>query len=463
MRIAVHRLRLAACLAASSILWSSAMAAAADAVEHTLGNGLRVIVKPDQRAPVVVSMVWYKAGSVDEFNGTTGVAHVLEHMMFKGTRSVPGGEFSKRIAAAGGRDNAFTSKDYTGYFQMLHKSQLPLSFKLEADRMANLVLAQEEFAKEIRVVMEERRWRTDDQPRAMVYERLMATALVAHPYRHPIIGWMNDIENMRVEDARAFYERWYAPNNAILVLVGDVAPQEMFDLAEQYFGGIKPKALPPRKPQEEPSQLGLKRLTVKAPAELPYVLMAYRVPVLRDPENDWEPYALEMLANVLDGNAAARLPRTLVRTERLANSAGASYDGIGRGPGLFYLDGVPGSGKTVEEVEEGLRRELHKIAVDGVTEEELRRIKAQAVAAHVYQRDSMFFQARQIGSVESAGLSHKTLDLMLEKLKAVTAAQVQEVANKYFNDDDLTVAYLDPQPLVARKPAVPPPGLRHAQ
>ncbi|OGA48034.1 MAG: peptidase M16 [Betaproteobacteria bacterium RIFCSPLOWO2_12_FULL_62_58] len=441
----------------------SAAAVAADAVEHTLANGLRVIVKPDRRAPVVVSMVWYKVGSVDEFNGTTGVAHLLEHMMFKGTKAVPGGEFSKIIAAAGGRDNAFTSKDYTGYFQMLHKSQLPLSFKLEADRMTNLVLTQVEFAKEIKVVMEERRWRTDDRARSMVYERLMATALAAHPYRNPVIGWMNDLENMRVEDARAFYERWYAPNNAVLVVVGDVAPQEVFGLAQQYFGAVNPKALPPRKPQEEPPQLGLKRLTVKAPAELPYVVMAYRVPVLRDPENDWEPYALEMLANVLDGNAAARLPRTLVRMERLANSAGASYDGIGRGPGLFYLDGVPTPGKTPLELEQGLRRELRRIADEGVTEDELKRIRSQAIAGQVYQRDSMFFQARQIGSVETAGLSHKILDLLLEKLKQVTAAQVQEVAKKYFSDEELTVAYLDPQPLAARKPAAPPPGLRHAQ
>ena len=346
---------------------------------------------------------------------------------------------------------------------MLHKSQLPLSFRLEADRMTNLVLSQEEFAKEIKVVMEERRLRTDDRARSVVYERLMATAIAVHPYRNPTIGWMNDLENIRVEDARAFYERWYAPNNAVVVVVGDVSPQEVFGLAQQYFGGIKPKVLPARKPQEEPPQLGLKRLTVKAPAELPYVVMAYRVPVLRDPENDWEPYALEMLSNVLDGNAAARLPRTLVRSERLANSAGASYDGIGRGPGLFYLDGVPTPGKTPLELEQGLRRELRRIAEEGVTEEELRRIKSQAIAARVYQRDSMFFQARQIGSAETAGLSYKMLDLLLEKLKQVTAAQVQEVANKYFSDDTLTVAYLDPQPLAARKPAAPLPGLRHAQ
>jgi zinc protease len=439
----------------------SAAAAASDAVEHTLDNGLRVIVKPDHRAPVVVSMVWYRIGSTDEVNGTTGVAHVLEHMMFKGTKDVPAGEFSRIIAAAGGRENAFTGKDYTGYFQTLHKSHLALALKLEADRMVNLTMSADEFSKEIRVVMEERRWRTDDRPRALVYERLMATALLEHPYRHPVIGWMNDIEHMRIEDARAFYATWYAPNNAILVVVGDVEPQDVFALAEQHFGPLKAKPLPSRKPQEEPPQLGIKRLTVKAPAELPYVLMAYRVPALRDPEKEWEPYALEMLANVLDGYEAARLPRTLVRAERVANSVGASYDGVGRGPALFFLEGVPSDGKSVSEMEQALRREVHKVATEGVSEEELKRIRAQVVAAHVYQRDSMFFQAREIGSMETAGLSYKTPDVILEKLKQVTPAQVQEVARKYFGDDRLTVAYLDPQPLENHKPAAPPPGVRH--
>lgn len=446
------------------VAWSTnVVASTPEAVVRTLANGMRVIVKPDRRAPVVVSMVWYRVGSVDEVNGATGVAHVLEHMMFKGTKEVPAGEFSRIIAAAGGRENAFTGRDYTGYFQTLHKSQLGLALKLEADRMANLVLSGEEFSKEVRVVMEERRWRTEDRPHALVYERLMGTALLAHPYRYPVIGWMSDLEHMRLQDARAFYETWYAPNNAVLVVVGDVSPEEVFGLATEHFGGLKPKALPGRKPQEEPSQLGVKRLTVKAPAELPYVLMAFRVPALRDPQKDWEPYALEVLANVLDGNDAARLPRTLVRTERVANSAGASYDGIGRGPAMFYLDGVPGGSTSVTELEQALRREVRKIADEGVSEDELKRVRAQVVAAHVYQRDSMFFQARQMGSMETAGLSYRTPDVILEKLKQVTPAQVQEVAKKYFGDDELTIGYLDPQPLAGRKPAAPPPGARHGR
>jgi zinc protease len=437
--------------------------AATDAAEHKLTNGMRVIVKPDRRAPVVVVMVLYQVGSVDEVNGLTGVAHVLEHMMFKGTAATPAGEYSRAIAGAGGRENAFTSNDYTGYFAVLQKSRLELALRLEADRMANLTLSGEEFAKEIKVVMEERRLRTDDRPRSLVYEQLMATALTAHPYRNPIIGWMSDIENLRVEDTRDFYRRWYTPNNATLVVVGDVEPDGVLALAGKYFGAIPSRGLPERKPQDEPSQLGAKRVTVKAPAELPYVLMAFRAPALRDPERDWEPYALDMLAAVLDGNEAARLNRTLVREERIASSADASYDGIARGPGFFYLSAAPTPGKSAAEVEQGLRREMAKIIDQGVTAEELDRIKAQAVAEHVYQRDSMFFQARQIASLEAAGISYRTLDLQLKKLREVTPEQVREVARKYFRDDFLTVATLDPQPLEGKRPAAPPAGLRHVQ
>lgn len=451
-----------------SMLGALALAAplclgADDTSEHQLANGLRVIVKPDRRAPVAVVMAWYRVGSIDEVNGVTGVAHVLEHMMFKGTSTMAAGEYSRTIAAAGGRDNAFTSSDFTGYFAMLQKSRLELALRLEADRMNNLTLSPEEFAKEIKVVMEERRLRTEDRPRSMVYEQLMATALTAHPYRNPVIGWMNDLENMRVEDTRDFYQRWYAPNNVVLVVVGDVEPRQVFELVEKHFGGIPSRALPPRKPQDEAPQLGAKRITVKAPAEQPYVIMTFRTPVLRDPAHDREPYALRMLAAVLSGNESARLNRSLVREQRLASAASASYDGIARGPDYFYLSATPTTGKSAAEVEQGLRREMSRIIDDGVTEEELNRVKAQYIAAEVYQRDSMFFQARVIGVLEMTGLSHRTVDLQLKKLREVTPEQVREVARKYFQDDALTIAYLDPQPVTKTRPVAPPAGLRHAQ
>ena len=450
------------CVLAALMPFTTAVAAA-QTHEQKLANGLRVIVKEDHRAPTVVSMVWYKAGSIDEFNGTTGVAHVLEHMMFKGTKAVPGGQFSKLIAAAGGRDNAFTSTDMTGYHEQLHKTQLPLAFRLEADRMANLVLSKAEFAKEIKVVMEERRLRTEDRPQALVQEQLMATVFAAHPYHAPVIGWMNDLENMTWHDAKTWYDRWYAPNNAVLVVVGDVDPQQVFALAARYFGKIKSKALPERKPQDEPAQRGVRRVTVKAPAELPYLLMGYRAPILRDVESDWEPYALEVLAGVLDGNEAARLNSVLVRSEKIANAAGASYESTQRGPGLFMVSGIPATGKTVADLEQALRRELAKIVADGVSDDELKRVKAQVIAAQVFQRDSIFFQAMQIGSLEIAGYPHQSMDLMIRKLQQVTAAQVLDVAKKYLVDDGLTVAVLDPQPLDGRNPAAAPKGPLHAR
>ena len=438
----------------------SASAAATAVHEYRLDNGMRIFVREDHRAPVVVSMVWYVAGSVDELTGTTGVAHVLEHMMFKGTERIPGGEFSRRIARAGGRDNAFTSRDYTAYFQTLHRDQLPLVLEMEADRMTNLIIGKEEFEKELRVVMEERRWRTDDRPHSLLYEGLIATALMSHPYRQPVIGWMNDLQNMRVEDAQAWYQRWYTPNNALLVVVGDVKGDEVHALARKHFGPIKARALQERKSYVEPEQKGPRRITIKAPSELPSVIMTYRVPKLEDPDKDWEPFALDVLEGVLDGHEGARLQASLVRGSRLAASAGAGYQGVGRGPGMFLLSGTPSEGRSVNELEQALKAEVRRIATEGVRDDELARVKAQVVAAQVYARDSMFAQARQIGSLEAIGLSHRLIDLQVERLRSVTAEQVQQVAQRYFSDDSLTVAVLDPQPL-SGKPAPPPAGLRH--
>ena len=438
--------------------------AVADTFETTLPNGLKIIVKEDRRAPTIAHMVWYRAGSMDEFNGTTGVAHVLEHMMFKGTKNLKVGEFSQRVAAAGGRENAFTGKDYTAYFQQVHKSKLELVMRLEADRMANLRLTDDEFAKEIKVIMEERRLRTDDQPRALVYETLLATAFKAHPYHIPIIGWMRDLETMRGQDARDWYQRWYAPNNATLIVTGDVQFDEVVRLAKKYYGPHKPKKLPARKAQDEPPQLGVRRVVVKAPAELPYVMLGFRAPRLADVEKDTEPFALEVLAGVLDGHDGARLTTSLIRASRVAVEAGAGFEATQRGPALFTLEATPAEGKNVTEVEAALRAEVKKIADEGISEAELKRVKAQVVAQQVYKRDSIFGQAMEIATVEMSGFSHKQLDRLLEKIKAVTVAEVQAVAAKYFGDDQLTVATLFPLPLDnkdGKKPTGAPAGLRH--
>ncbi|QLQ26454.1 MAG: insulinase family protein [Dechloromonas sp.] len=419
----------------------------ANPYETTLKNGLRLIVKEDRRAPTAAQMVWYRIGSMDEVDGASGVAHVLEHMMFKGTPSVGPGEFNKRVSAAGGRDNAFTSRDYTAYFQQVPKEKLPEMMQLEADRMRHLNVDPKEFAQEIKVVMEERRMRTDDNPQAKLFEQMNAVAFQAHPYRRPIIGWMNDLENMTAADARAWYDTWYVPNNAYVVITGDVDHKEVFALAEKYYGGLEGRALPARKPQTEPAQDGTRRVNVKAPAELPVLIMAYKAPVLRDADKDSDPYALEMLAAILDGHDAARFNKKLVREDKVALSVGIGYDSTARGPGMIYLHGSPSEGRTVADLEAALRAEITRIQQDGVSEQELKRAKAQLVAGQVYKLDSMFGQAMEIGQTESAGIPYQKIDRMLEKLQQVSAAEVQAVAKKYFKDDTLTIGVLEPQPL----------------
>jgi zinc protease len=453
-------------LALAALGWLSATASAdGDAVvEKILENGMKVVVKPDHRAPVVVSQVWYRAGSMDESYGSTGVAHVLEHMMFKGTEAVPSGEFSKRIAAVGGRENAFTSRDHTAYFQTLRKEELPLAMRLEADRMANLTLSAEEFAKEINVVMEERRLRTEDNPQALLYEKLMSVVYKSHPYRHPVIGWMDDLKQMTVEDARRWYQAWYAPNNATLVVVGDVEPATVFALAEQYYGVIPARPLPARKQPGEPEPDGYKSVVLKAPAKLPEVSMVWATPRLENPAEDWQPYALEVLAGVLDGHDSARLPRALVKEQRLAVDVGAGYDPVSRGPAVFIAAATPSEGVSVDSVVAGIKAELERIKQEGVDAAELRRVKAQVLAAMVYQRDSLFYQGMLIGEWDTAGLDYRARDLRLEKLKQVTSEQVQAVAKQYLTEDRLTLARLEPLPIEPGKSfAKPMGGMSHVR
>ncbi|MGQ0442448.1 MAG: M16 family metallopeptidase [Methylophilaceae bacterium] len=439
------------------------IAVLAEIQEFKLSNGLKLVVQEDHRSPVVVSQVWYRAGSLDEVNGKTGVAHVLEHMMFKGTKTIKPGQFSRLIAAAGGKENAFTGTDYTCYFQQLEKSNLPLSFRLEADRMINLVITDEEFAKEIKVVMEERRWRTDDKPQSRVNEQFQAMAFRAHPYGRSVVGHMNDLENMTSADAREWYKNWYAPNNATIVVVGDVKAQEVLKLAKQYFGKIKPRKLPARKPQIEPQQTGERRAVVKASGKLPYLVMGFHTPTIEDaPKTEmaaWEPYALDVLAGVLSGNDSARLNQKLVRETSLAVDVGAGYDSTSRGrEALFELVGTPAEGKTVGELETALLAEIEKIKTDGVTQQELDRVKAAVIAADVYQRDSMFYQGMQIGQLETMGYSWRLLKEYPQQLKAVTSAQIQAVAKKYLVRENMTVATLDPQPI---DPNAKPAGKPH--
>jgi len=426
-----------------------AWAAGADSVdthEYRLANGLKLIVREDHRAPTVAHMVWYRAGSMDEVNGKTGVAHVLEHMMFKGTQKVKSGEFSRLVAAVGGRENAFTSRDYTAYFQQVEKSKLDEVIQLEADRMSNLNFDDAEFLKEIQVIMEERRLRTEDNPSSLLNEALMATAYMSSPYRHPVIGWMNDLQNMKAVDARDWYRSWYAPNNATVVISGDVDPKQVLKTVEKYYGAVDAHELPVRKPQIEPPQKGIKQVQVKAPADSAQLTMGWKVPRLEPGKlDDVEPYALELLTAVLDGYDNARLNRTLVKQEKVVNDVGVGYDMISRGPELFLISTTMAKGKPVAQAQASIRKALDELKQKGILESELKRIKVRILSEQIYKRDSIFGQAMEIGGTEMAGFSWKDIDYMLEKMQTITPDQVQAVARKYLVDEGLTIAILDPQ------------------
>ncbi|MGZ5071398.1 MAG: M16 family metallopeptidase [Methylobacter sp.] len=436
-------------LLCAALLWLPVIANSAETKvsEHVLANGLKVLVKEDHRSPVAVSQVWYKVGSSYEPGGITGISHMLEHMMFKGTDKHAPGEFSRIIAENGGEENAFTGSDYTAYFQSMEASRLAVSFELEADRMRYLHLLPDELKKELQVVTEERRMRTDDNPQAKMQEHFNAMTYTNSPYKNPVIGWPSDIENYKVEDLQAWYQRWYAPNNATLVVVGDVQPKAVFELAEKYFGPLKPSELKPLKPQAEVEQLGVRKMTVKLPAKLPYLLMGYKVPVLTTAQNEWEAYALEVLAGVLDGGSSARLESGLVRGKQIAVSVGASYSLYSRLPEVLTLEATPAEGKTVWDLESALKEEIAKLQMKLVDNEELQRIKAQVLAKDVYEKDSNFYQAMELGTLETVGLGWKKVDEYVNKVNQVTAEQVRDVARKYLIEDRLSVAYLEPLPI----------------
>jgi len=429
---------------------------ASGAQQFTLKNGMQLIVQPDHRAPTAVHMVWVRVGSMDEVDGTSGVAHALEHMMFKGSAKLAPGEFSRRVAALGGQENAFTTRDYTGFYQQIPATHLADVMRLEADRFAHNQWPDAEFAKEISVVKEERRMRTEDSPRAALIEQLYASTFIASPYRRPVVGWMSDLDAMTPDDVRHFHAQWYAPGNAAVVVAGDVDPAKVLALAEQTYGAIAPKALPARKPRTEPEQKGVRRIAYKAPAEQAYVALAFHVPSLQRLQDltasDHDALALLALSAVLSGYDGARLERTLTQgADRVADSAGSNASILGRGPSLFMLSGVPAKGKSAAQVEAALRAEIARVAHDGVSAAELARVKTQWAASTIYARDSLYAQASDLGSNWVQGLPLDADAMLLQLLRDVTPAQVQDVARRYFGDDQLTVATLEPQPVAHQR------------
>ncbi|TBV14008.1 M16 family metallopeptidase [Stutzerimonas kirkiae] len=415
--------------------------------EFQLNNGLKVIVREDHRAPVVVSQLWYRIGSSYETPGNTGLSHALEHMMFKGSGKLGPGEASRILRELGAEENAFTSDDYTAYYQVLASDRLEVAFELEADRMASLRLPADEFAREIEVIKEERRLRTDDRPSSLAFERFQTLAYPASGYRTPTIGWMADLERMSIADLRAWYETWYAPNNATLVVVGDVSLEHVRNLAKQYFGPIEKRPLPQGKRPLELAEPGERRLKLHVKTQLPNLIMAFNVPSLATAGEARQVHALRLISALLDGGASARLPAQLERGEELVTGASAWYSAHTRGDSLFVLSATPNTQKqrTLEEVEAGLWRQLEALKQTPPSAQELERVRAQVIAALVYERDSITQQARAIGQLESVGLSWKLMDEELTALGSVTPEDIRNAARTYFTPNRLSVAHVLPE------------------
>ncbi|MDK9721581.1 MAG: insulinase family protein [Rhodospirillales bacterium] len=389
-----------------------------------LDNGLQVVVIENHRAPIVTHMVWYKVGDADAPPGLSGLPHLLEHLMFKGTKKIGPGDFSKIVARNGGRDNAFTGSDFTAYHQNLAADRLELAMKMEADRMANLVLDPKLIETERQVVLEERRSRTDNEPASRLREKMGPEQYAVHPYRNPVIGWEGDIKAITPKDLRAFYQRWYVPNNAILIVAGDVTPQQVLTLADTYYASIPRRPLPGRERAKEPPPKGPKSVELKDKAvKQPLWMKEYLAPSRRlDPGR--QSYALEVLETILSGGATSRLYESLVVRQKLAASAGASYSPDRYDLSEFGFYASPNPGVTMKTLEEAMEAEILKLLADGVTENEVERAKARLIDGAVYARDSLSGGAYALGRALGTGQTIDDVELWPERIGAVTREQV---------------------------------------
>ena len=409
--------------------------------EKVLPNGLKVLLLENHKAPVATFQVWYRVGSRNEEYGKTGLSHLLEHMMFKGTQKIGPGEFSRIIQENGGQHNAFTSADYTAYFQTMSAERIHVSLELESDRMRNLLLREQDFQTERSVVMEERRLRTDDNPKSVLWEQLEATAFHTQPYRWPVIGWMQDIARLTLDDLKRYYERFYSPANAVIVAVGDFKKDELLPAIERFFGPI-PKVTPPEdRVYAEEAQHGERRIIVKKEAQLASVVMGYHVPNLRDPDS----YALEVIAALLGSGESSRLQASLVREKQLALGVGAHHSLLSKDPSLFSIGADVLPGKEIESVEKAIDDEIGRLQREPVGERELQKAKNQLEAGFVFRQDSLFYQAMVLARHELVN-GWRDVDKYLPAIRKVTALDIQRVARLYLSSDNRTVAILVPVP-----------------
>lgn len=413
--------------------------------EETLRNGLKVIIQEDHRAPVAMTQIWYKVGSTDEMPDELGLSHALEHMMFKGTSKVPGEELSRITAKFGGETNAFTSDTYTGYYQLYPASYVPLALELEADRMHNLQLRQQDFEPEMRVIMEERRQRTDDNPKALARERFQMMAYPSSPLRQPTIGHMKNLENLKLESLKRWYAQWYVPNNATLIIVGDVDPAKIMLEVYRYFGDIPSRPTPPRSDVNEFQHFGERQMDLSLPVQVPALYMSWNVDSLTSTKDQKQAYALTLLAQVLDGGLSARLETRLIREQRIFASISSSYNPFARGGALFTITGTPEQGITLENARAAILKEVEKLKTDPITSEELSRVKTSYLADLTYSQDSIAGQAQLIGALESAGLSYKLVNQLPQQLDQLSVPYLQDIAKQYLVNDNLSTLYLRPQ------------------
>jgi zinc protease len=423
--------------------------------ETVLPSGLKVILLENHKAPVVTFQVWYRVGSRNEAWGKTGLSHMLEHMMFKGTEKVGPEDFSRIIQENGGNNNAFTSRDYTAYFENLSSDRVQVSIDLESDRMLNLLLREQDFRTERMVVMEERRMRTDDNPQAVLIEQIMAAAFEIQPYHWPIIGWMEDIARFTLEDLKTYYKTYYNPINAFLVIVGDFKKEELIPKIEKAFGSYPKGVAPDQEKDKDPPQIGERRIFVKKEAQLPFLVMGYHVPNLREQDS----YVLEVIATILSGGKSSRLHQSLVREKRLVLSADADHSLISRDPNLFTLSADLLPGKEVTEVEKAFDQEIVRLQRERVGALELEKAKNQIEASFIFGQDSIFYQAMLLAQEEIA-LTWKAIDDYLPSIRKVTPEDIQRVARKYLIPDNRTVGILIPLPPKEGKPASAVPSIR---